>query len=143
MTNAHNLGTIKGSSSAKQIQKCRNDIPKGFSAEDLDLEYDIPTQRSYLLDEEAYSIIDQYFPSKPASSPHDSKKNSEMELRSSCKMGHLNEFKKRQFGKAFLQTRRYYMDLERFELLERLRLRNINAESRKPLIQPKVVRFLP
>ena len=122
----------------------RHFIPKAFSAEDIDFTKDLPLNRTYLLAEEAYSFIDQYFPPKPQSCvPGSRQKDLERELRTTYRIGHLDEIKKKQFGQIYHQTRKYYMDLERFEFLERQKANNINAESRKPLVQPKVIRFRP
>jgi hypothetical protein len=110
-------------------------LPKAsLSMENLDISL-LPSERSYMLyPEEPYKLSQRYFSdSHPDMVPlteeqlelrHQlelkrEEKELERELRTWYRMGHLDEMKKKTFEKTFTETRKYYMDLERFELLQK------------------------
>jgi hypothetical protein len=102
--------------------------------ENLDIDL-LPSERTYLLyPEEPYKLSQRYFSASHPDMLHlteeqlslrhqlevkQQEKELERELRTWYRMGHLDEMKKKTFEKTFIETRKYYMDLERFQLLER------------------------
>jgi hypothetical protein len=95
-------------------------LPKALSIEDLDLDQ-LPADRSYMvLGMEKYNLQQRYFEQDSAEPPA-RKKELEKELRTSYRMGHLDEIKRKQFGKVYLETRKHYMELERYTFLKKQR----------------------
>jgi hypothetical protein len=110
-------------------------IPKALSLEDLDIAQ-LPQERPYMvLGKEKYTFQQRYFdvdsPRQESSQSLQDRSNKELEkeLRTSYRVGHLDEIKKKQFGKVYSETRQYYMDLERFQFLQEQTIRN-NANKK-------------
>ena len=105
--------TRKGSLRRKKQAEERQSavIPKALSSENLQL-HDLPNDRSYILfPQEKYDLNLQYFPTQTLIRPKINK-DAEKELRLCYRAGHLDEIKRKQFGKVYHFTRKYYMDLE-------------------------------
>lgn len=109
-------------------------IPKALSLEDLDLSH-LPISRPYMvLGKEQYSLQQKYFdfeaPQRESSQSIRDKDNKELEkeLRTTYRVGHLDEIKRKQFGKVYNETRQFYMDLERFKFLQEQTRQNDKAK---------------
>lgn len=90
-----------------------------------------------VLGKEKYTLQQQYFdvdtPRQESSQSLQDRSNKELEkeLRTSYRVGHLDEIKKKQFGKVYNETRQYYMDLERFQFLQEQTMRNNNSKKKR------------
>lgn len=128
-------------SKQKKLEKDRilTTIPKALSVEDLDIN-ELPLERTYMvLGKEKYSLQQRYFDQTSVNESKTSleaynQKELEKELRTSYRIGHLDEIKKRQFGKVYDETRKHYMDRERYEFLEEQKKRN----SKKNAVKTKI-----
>jgi hypothetical protein len=119
-------------------------IPKALSVEDLNIS-ELPYQRPYMvLGKEKYSLHQKYFDfelqkQESSQSLQDrEKKELEKELRTSYRVGHLDEIKRKQFGKVYNETRQYYMDLERYQFLQEKTQRNEKKTKNKKSSTPKI-----
>lgn len=132
------LNTVSRSKK-KQLEEERLStiIPKALSVEDLDISL-LPVERPYMvLGSEQYTLQQRYFDqsSEPRrgeskTSLHFDEKDLEKELRTSYRIGHLDEIKKRQFGKIYNETRKLYMELERYDFLQEQTKRNTDHKQK-------------
>lgn len=73
---------------------------------------DFPETRTYsVYPNEKYDLNHQYFPTENQA-PITHTKDLEKELRLCYRAGHLDEIKRKQFGKIYSLTRKHYMNLE-------------------------------
>jgi hypothetical protein len=89
-------------------------IPKALSCETLDVN-NLPANRPYLLHPvEKYPLQSQYFEKQEAEiqDPERLKNEYERDLRTTYRMGHIDEIRRLQFGKKYIQVKQLYMQME-------------------------------
>ncbi|KAJ1337043.1 hypothetical protein BSLG_006803 [Batrachochytrium salamandrivorans] len=119
----------------KKTRKRSEAIPRALSNESLTLE-DLPDQRTYsVYPQEKFHFHQQHFQDDknakciPKILGPNQGNDLEKELRLCYRTGHLDEIKRKHFGKVYGATRRHYMDLERRVLLNDLRSKQSLREA--------------
>ncbi|KAJ1336283.1 hypothetical protein BSLG_007427 [Batrachochytrium salamandrivorans] len=128
------LDHVEGLMPAK-TRKRSEAIPRALSNESLTLE-DLPDQRTYsVYPQEKFHFHQQHFQDDknakciPKILGPNQGNDLEKELRLCYRTGHLDEIKRKHFGKVYGATRRHYMDLERRVLLNDLRSKQSLREA--------------
>ncbi|EGF82723.1 hypothetical protein BATDEDRAFT_22823 [Batrachochytrium dendrobatidis JAM81] len=119
----------------QELKQMQNNLPRTLSNESLAIK-DLPVTRSYTVyPQEKFHFHQQHFHSKDLDRFSDilpksrNDKDLEKELRLGYRTGHLDEIKRKHFGKVYEATRKHYMDLERKKCLDALQIKQAKQKT--------------